>query len=122
MHAVQSAVHAVPLWAHLVMLCRGVPLALLCSRNDAACAMAVAAAGEGALLDLHAAAAAAPKKVVDEEEEDEKEAAEGASDGAAGKCSLGSAAGRARAPWLFGLGTAAAHRLSHIFSSSVRRR
>lgn len=97
MHAVQSAVHAVPLWTHLVMLCRGVPPALLCSRNDAACAMAVAAAGEGALFDLQDAAAAAasavPKKVVDDEEEDEKEAAEGASDGAASKCSMGSAAG-----------------------------
>lgn len=57
------------------------------------------------------------KKVVDEEEE-----AEAAGNSMAGGCSLGTAAGRARAPWLFSLGAFAAHRLSHVFCSSLRRR
>lgn len=89
------------------------PPALPHSRDDAACA--AAAAAQAAALTLPATPVA--KKVVEAEEE-----AEAAGNSMAGGCSLGTAAGRARAPWLFSLGAFAAHRLSHIFSSSLRRR
>lgn len=64
-----------------------------------------------------------PKKVADDADEDEEAATAEGGSGPPIKCCFGSAAaGSARVPWLFSLGSAAAQHLSHIFSSTMRRR
>lgn len=92
------------------------------SHNDAAGAITVAAAAEGALVDLPAAVVA-KQVAADDDDDDEAVTAEGSS-GPPTKCSFGSsaAAGSARVPWLFNLGSAAAQHLIHIFYSTMRRR